>query len=298
MTKRVAARLTAALAIGLACTAQAQARKQHTAPKPKSDRECLARAMYFESARTEEDGMLAVGTVVANRLESGRYGDTVCEVVAAPAQFAPGVLSRKMAEPRPAELAIRVAEAVLAGARHPVAEDAKFFHTANVPFRKGDKRYVLVSGGNAFYKWNRTDQPEIREANAKSLDEAFAKAPEAEAVGERTVAIALNPAETPPAEQPAAPVVAAAPSIAPTLAAPAAALAFAETSRAASTPEAQAALATVAAVEKRPRPRVIVPAAPVQASAGPAWSVFGKSSLSAGPLRAIQAVRDAWSAFR
>lgn len=35
------------------------------------DRECLQRAMYFESQHSDEDGYMAVGTVVMNRLTSG-----------------------------------------------------------------------------------------------------------------------------------------------------------------------------------------------------------------------------------
>ncbi|MFL1877012.1 cell wall hydrolase, partial [Hansschlegelia beijingensis] len=46
-----------------------------------SERECLARAMYFESNRSSDAGMLAVGTVVMNRLKSGKYGSTICQVV-------------------------------------------------------------------------------------------------------------------------------------------------------------------------------------------------------------------------
>lgn len=152
--------------------------------------ECMARAMYFESHRSHEDGMLAVGTVVANRLASGRYGDTICEVVGRRSQFAPGVLTRTMSEARPAERARRVADAVLSGQRHPIAGDAMFFHTDNVPFRHDDKRYVLVSGGNAFYKWNRED--EEAEANTMSLVWARAEAAEHKELGKRIITAALD----------------------------------------------------------------------------------------------------------
>lgn len=332
MIDRVTARLLAALAVAVLCVAPAEARRSSAVPKPKSDQECMARAMYFESARTEEDGMLAVGTVVANRLESGRYGDTVCEVVSAYLQFAPGVLTRRMAEPKPRELAFRVAAVVLAGARHPAAEDAKFFHTANVPFRKGDKRYVLVSGGNAFYKWNRTREKDARDANAESLNDAFAKAGADETVGERVVQAALAPADAAPTQAAAAapepkpadpaPVaaataatppsgpatlfLAAAPPLAlPVLAGPAApatgatlALAFAAGEAPAKTLESQAALAVVAALKPRSSPRVIELATPVQAAMGPVWSIFARPSMRSGPLKALQAVREAWTAFR
>jgi spore germination cell wall hydrolase CwlJ-like protein len=60
------------------------------------DRECLQRAIFFESHRSSREGMIGVGTVVMNRLKSGKHGDTICEVVGAPRQFAPGVLTRPM----------------------------------------------------------------------------------------------------------------------------------------------------------------------------------------------------------
>ncbi|GLK66633.1 cell wall hydrolase [Hansschlegelia plantiphila] len=116
-----------------------------------SERECLARAMYFESNRSSDAGMLAVGTVVMNRLKSGRYGNSICQVVGAPRQFAPGVLVRSMTDSG-APRARRMADAVLAGARHPAAKSAQFFHTAGYKFPYRNMRYTLVAGGNAFYE--------------------------------------------------------------------------------------------------------------------------------------------------
>ncbi|ODR95198.1 hypothetical protein AUC70_05720 [Methyloceanibacter stevinii] len=55
------------------------------------ERECLVRAMYFESNRSSYDGSMAVGTVVMNRLESERFPNTICGVVGQHKQFAPGV---------------------------------------------------------------------------------------------------------------------------------------------------------------------------------------------------------------
>ncbi|RYE38242.1 MAG: cell wall hydrolase, partial [Hyphomicrobiales bacterium] len=59
-----------------------------------SDKECMMRAMYFESNRSSPDGMLAVGTVVMNRLYDGRYPKSVCGVVGQKNQFAQGVLTK------------------------------------------------------------------------------------------------------------------------------------------------------------------------------------------------------------
>lgn len=117
-----------------------------------SARECLMRAMYFESSRSSEEGMLAVGTVVMNRLADGHYPKSVCGVVGQKNQFAEGVLRKPMKEKRPMALAARVADAVLAGARHPGVRRAKHFHTAGLRFRYGNMHYVLEAGGNEFYE--------------------------------------------------------------------------------------------------------------------------------------------------
>ncbi len=107
--------------------------------------------MYFESNRSSDEGMLAVGTVVMNRLVSGKYPRTICGVVGQPGQFAAGALDRPMSGAGRAR-AERIAAAVLAGARHPGVGHAMFFHTAGVSFPYHNMHYVLVAGGNAFYE--------------------------------------------------------------------------------------------------------------------------------------------------
>ena len=117
----------------------------------KADRECLARAMYFESNRTDEDGMLAVGSVVMNRLDNTKYPDSICGVVGQKRQFAPGVLSRPVRE-ADRERIERVADAVLAGQRHETVGPAMHFHTAGLTFKYTNMHYVALAGGNTFYE--------------------------------------------------------------------------------------------------------------------------------------------------
>ena len=83
-----------------------------------ADRDCLARAMYFESNRSSEDGLLAVGTVVMNRLEAPAYPNSICGVVGQKRQFAAGVLHKPMRD-RERDKAERIADALLAGERRP-----------------------------------------------------------------------------------------------------------------------------------------------------------------------------------
>jgi spore germination cell wall hydrolase CwlJ-like protein len=105
--------------------------------------------MYFESNRSSHDGLMAVGTVVMNRVASPHHPDTICGVVGERRQFAPGVLTRAMnhRELPPVE---RAADAVLKGERYATVGGAMHFHVAGlrIPYRV---RYVTVAGGNAFY---------------------------------------------------------------------------------------------------------------------------------------------------
>lgn len=115
------------------------------------ERECLMRAMYFESNRSSEEGMLAVGTVVMNRVQDAKYPKTVCGVVGQPNQFAPGVLTNPMTSRATTRVA-SVADRVIAGERAGQVGAALHFHTAgyNYPYR--NMHYVAVAGGNAFYE--------------------------------------------------------------------------------------------------------------------------------------------------
>jgi spore germination cell wall hydrolase CwlJ-like protein len=130
--------------VGLAGCASKPSTRNH-------ERECMARVMYFESNRSSADGMLAVGTVVMNRLKSGKYPTTVCGVVGQKNQFAPGVLSKPMND-RGRELAYKMADQVLAGKRHRGVGRSMFFHTAGYNFPYRNMHYQVVAGGNAFYE--------------------------------------------------------------------------------------------------------------------------------------------------
>lgn len=123
-----------------------------------AERNCLTRAMYFESNRSSKKGLLAVGTVVMNRASAPEFPHTICGVVAQPGQFAKGVLSLPMNGQQRRRVA-RMAEAILAGERQPGMGDAKFFHRAGLIFHYPNMHYVLVAGGNAFYEKIRVPRP-------------------------------------------------------------------------------------------------------------------------------------------
>ncbi len=115
------------------------------------EKECLERAMFFESNRSSRDGMIAVGTVVMNRLRSGNHGTTICQVVGEKGQFAPGVMTRPMNSKAMPDVE-EAAEAVLKGERKAKLKNTMFFHTAGLKFPYKNMHYTMVAGGNAFYE--------------------------------------------------------------------------------------------------------------------------------------------------
>ena len=137
-------------------------------PQRMSEQECMARAMYFESNRSSEEGMIAVGTVVMNRVNSPEFPGSVCGVVGQKKQFAPGVLSREMGKGR--DLAYATAGKVMRGARHgSVGRRSMFFHTAGHSFPYSNMHYVAIAGGNAFYEKRKdasVTQAEVRNRQA------------------------------------------------------------------------------------------------------------------------------------
>jgi len=143
-----------------------------------SERECLARAMFFESNRSSQDGLVAVGSVVMNRRDSGKWGSDICSVVGAKRQFAPGVLSRQMNSKALPDV-MAAADYVLKGKRHPkVHQNVMFFHTAGLKFPYKNMHYTVVAGGNSFYEKRsrrrgpEAEQPVMQETMVASAEDA------------------------------------------------------------------------------------------------------------------------------
>jgi spore germination cell wall hydrolase CwlJ-like protein len=226
-----------------------------------ADRECLKRAMYFESKRTSENGFLAVGSVVMNRMTSGIYPSTICGVVGQEKQFAPGVMTRKMDEDTAPALN-DTADAVLKGARHPEVKSAMFFHQKGLRFPYKNMHYTAVAGGNEFYEKRgrdgslQTPKPAPASAyvmmaaaktSAPTLAAASAAAPETDTTAEVQATQTANatPTVAPAASEPASAASVTAPAGAPAPL-PAAAPARASVMQAYQPPTANAAEASAA----------------------------------------------------
>jgi len=136
-------------------TAKEAEKTQHVS-YPSSERSCLERTIFFEANRSSREGLIAVGTVVMNRVNSSHYPNTICGVVGQRGQFAPGVLTRKINIEKLPDIR-EAADAVLRGERHPKLKNAMFFHVAGMKFPYKNMHYMLVAGGNAFYERRKRD---------------------------------------------------------------------------------------------------------------------------------------------
>jgi hypothetical protein len=202
LPRRSCAGVLSLIAVGLALSGcqTAKSGKARFAGIGMSSRECLTRVMYFESNRSSEDGMLGVGTVVMNRYASGKYGNSICAVIGAPRQFAPGVLSRAMTEPKSAARAAKIADEVLKGRRHPKVGKAEFFHTAGYEPGYNNMRYVSIEGGNAFYE--KVKKGEDRGNLVRVARQGPADIGDIISVNETTMLAAVPVAVPPPVDEP------------------------------------------------------------------------------------------------
>ena len=62
-------------------------------PQPAADSLCLSTTLYLEARDQTVRGQQAVAEVALRRLDSGNWGDDLCSVVTARAQFAPSIVS-------------------------------------------------------------------------------------------------------------------------------------------------------------------------------------------------------------
>lgn len=62
-------------------------------PRPAADSLCLSTTLYLEARDQSLRGQQAVAEVALRRLDSGLWGNSMCEVVTARHQFAPSILA-------------------------------------------------------------------------------------------------------------------------------------------------------------------------------------------------------------
>lgn len=65
----------------------------HVLPQPAADSLCLSTTVYLEARDQTLRGQQAVAEVALRRLDSGLWGDSMCQVVTARKQFAPTIVA-------------------------------------------------------------------------------------------------------------------------------------------------------------------------------------------------------------
>lgn len=116
-------------------------------PASVSDVALMAGILQCEAGSSYE-GMIAVGTVIMNRIASSRFPDTLKEVVYQPGQFGPamtGKLDRVLAQ-GPNSSAYSAAKAVLGGKRHSKVKSCLYFNGQQWTSHPG-----VNIGGNIFW---------------------------------------------------------------------------------------------------------------------------------------------------
>jgi N-acetylmuramoyl-L-alanine amidase len=116
--------------------------------------ECLARAVYFESRGEPLEGQLAVAEVILNRVRSGRFRSTICDVVRQPSQFSfvrRGVIPEAPRESAAWHRSVAIAHIALNDLADATGDESLFFHATYVNPRWGRPRIARI-GNHIFYR--------------------------------------------------------------------------------------------------------------------------------------------------
>lgn len=121
-----------------------------------ADRKCLAMNIFYEAGVEDHIGKVAVAHVTLNRWKTKRWGDSICSVVYAKAQFS-WTLDKKKRHATPKgklwNESQKVAKEVLDGARVSTLNGSLFYHTDYIKTPKwADERHLIEQiGQHIFY---------------------------------------------------------------------------------------------------------------------------------------------------
>jgi spore germination cell wall hydrolase CwlJ-like protein len=121
------------------------------------ERELLAKTLQAEAGNQDYEGILAVGSVIANRVKSGNYGKGLRGVILKPGQFsawnsetgyAGGEQGQNMERVKPSAAAYKAADAIISGEYESSVGDATHYYNNSISVPKWGKE---KAGGN----WSR-----------------------------------------------------------------------------------------------------------------------------------------------
>ena len=121
----------------------------------KRDVECFAQSIFREAGGLKESDQLAVGQVHINRLRTGAWGDSLCEVVHYPAQFSwTGLKNLKPISKETHDKYVAMAKSMINGVRVKSLDNLEIlhYHTSNI-HKEWDKQGKLVAqaGPHVFF---------------------------------------------------------------------------------------------------------------------------------------------------
>ncbi len=120
--------------------------------------DCMALAMYWEARGEGRDGMIAVGSVVLNRIEHEQFPDDTCSVIREGGETAPCQFSwwcdGRSDRPKPDavwEESLEVARDVLTGESDDPTNGALYFHHDSIE-PPWEKERTATIGSHIFYR--------------------------------------------------------------------------------------------------------------------------------------------------
>ncbi|ARS26513.1 cell wall hydrolase [Sphingomonas sp. KC8] len=124
------------------------------AVEDEAELDCIAKIVHHESANQPRAGQLAVAQLVMNRVESGRFADTICGVAHQPGQFFNTRAYNPRRDSATWKTAVEVSREAIAGHTADVVPGALFYHASYVApprfFRTRARAGVL--GDHIFYR--------------------------------------------------------------------------------------------------------------------------------------------------
>ena len=130
-------------------------------PQPAADSLCLSTTVYLEARDQSLRGQEAVAEVALRRLDSGLWGDSMCDVVTARKQFAPTIVSpntqlaNMKAWDRSVDVALRAERnwALPVGQRREIVPGASHFAAHAIASPSWNSAFqVATIGDHTFYR--------------------------------------------------------------------------------------------------------------------------------------------------
>lgn len=113
---------------------------------------CLAKVIYYEARGEPRKGKLAVAKVTLNRLNSGKFADTVCDVVYQPGQYSWVKKPQKIRDLKAWSESVELAKyAISTGVAELQHFPALYFHNVQVKPAWRKRRVVARIGRHIFY---------------------------------------------------------------------------------------------------------------------------------------------------